>query len=560
MDDHEQSGSEPRKRKAAGQSSGAGPDRKTRIASKRKELQRWEEGTGEEKSKWIQRELDQMFASGDAGRPGAGSDSSPSAGGGRFGKEPRSFDLPRSTGRRDSGDGGYQPRSRRDGDSGFAPRGRRDGDSNYGPRPQRDGDSDYRPRPQRDGDSGFAPRGRRDGDSDYRPRPPRDGDSGYQPRARRDGDSGFAPRGRRDGASDYRPRPPRDGDSGFAPRGRRDGASDYRPRPPRDGDSGFAPRGRRDGASDYRPRPPRDGDSGSAPRGRRDGDSGYQPRGRRDNDAPYGTRREYSEKPKRATDKIRIPKTSEHPIRGKAPKSIAFDTPMRLNRFVANTGLCSRRRADELIEGGHIMVDGEVINVLGSRVSPGSVVTYQGTTLRLQNLVYVLLNKPKDYITTTEDPEDRKTVMSLVEEASQERILPVGRLDRNTTGLLLMTNDGELAQKLTHPSFQISKVYDVGLDKPLTRSDFEKIAAGITLEDGLAEIDTIAYPNPDDLTQVGIELHIGRNRIVRRIFESLGYDVIRLDRVVYAGLTKKDLPRGQWRYLTPREVSRLLKN
>ncbi|MBM3918225.1 MAG: rRNA pseudouridine synthase [Sphingomonadales bacterium] len=233
---------------------------------------------------------------------------------------------------------------------------------------------------------------------------------------------------------------------------------------------------------------------------------------------------------------------------------------MRLNRFVANTGLCSRRRADELIEAGQIMVDGEVVNILGSRVSPGAVVTYQGTTLRLQNLVYVLLNKPKDYITTTDDPEDRKTVMSLVEEVSPERILPVGRLDRNTTGLLLMTNDGELAQKLTHPGFQISKVYDVGLDKPLTPADFEKITAGITLEDGLAEIDTIAYPNPDDLSQVGIELHIGRNRIVRRIFESLGYDVIRLDRVVYAGLTKKDLPRGQWRYLTPREVSRLLRN
>jgi 23S rRNA pseudouridine2605 synthase len=263
--------------------------------------------------------------------------------------------------------------------------------------------------------------------------------------------------------------------------------------------------------------------------------------------------------PKRENAKIRIPKTSEHPIRGKAPKSISFDTPMRLNRFVANSGLCSRRRADELIEGGQIMVDGAVVNVLGSRVSPGSVVTYQGTVLRLQNLVYVLLNKPKDYITTTDDPEDRKTVMSLVEEASRERILPVGRLDRNTTGLLLMTNDGELAQKLTHPSFEISKVYDVGLDKPLSRSDFEKIAAGITLDDGLAEIDAIAYPNPDDPTQVGIELHIGRNRIVRRIFESLGYEVVRLDRVVYAGLTKKDLPRGQWRYLTPREVSRLLK-
>ncbi|MFZ9939339.1 MAG: pseudouridine synthase [Bacteroidia bacterium] len=450
MDDHEQSGSGPRNRKAAGQSSGAGPDRKTRIASKRKELQRWEEGTGDEKSKWIQRELDQMFASGDSGRPSTGSVPSTSAGGGRSGKEMRSFDLPRSTGRRDTSDGGYQPRGRRDGDSGFAPRGRREGDS------------DYRPRPPRDGNSGFAPRARRDGDS------------GYQPRARRDGDTGYQPRGRRD-------------------------------------------------------------------------DSAFEPRVRN------------ADMPKRENAKIRIPKTSEHPIRGKAPKSISFDTPMRLNRFVANSGLCSRRRADELIEGGQIMVDGAVVNVLGSRVSPGSVVTYQGTVLRLQNLVYVLLNKPKDYITTTDDPEDRKTVMSLVEEASRERILPVGRLDRNTTGLLLMTNDGELAQKLTHPSFEISKVYDVGLDKPLSRTDFEKIAAGITLDDGLAEIDAIAYPNPDDPTQVGIELHIGRNRIVRRIFESLGYDVVRLDRVVYAGLTKKDLPRGQWRYLTPREVSRLLK-
>ncbi|MFM7585862.1 MAG: hypothetical protein ACKO6M_02445, partial [Bacteroidota bacterium] len=168
MDDHEQSGSEPRKRKAAGQSSGAGPDRKTRIASKRKELQRWEEGTGDEKSKWIQRELDQMFAAGDAGRPGTGSDSSPSAGGGRFGIEPRSFDVPRSTGRRDSGDGGYQPRSRRDNDSGFAPRGRRDGDSGFALRGRRDGDSGFAPRARRDGDSGFAPRARRDGDSDYR--------------------------------------------------------------------------------------------------------------------------------------------------------------------------------------------------------------------------------------------------------------------------------------------------------------------------------------------------------------------------------------------------------
>ena len=464
MDDHEQSGSGPRKRKAVGQSSGVGSDRKTRIASKRKELQRWEEGTGDEKSKWIQRELDQMFAAGDSSQSSKGSTPAPSIDRGRPGKEPRSFDMPRSTGRRDSGDGGYQPRGRRD------------------------GDSDYKPRPQRDGDSGFTPRGRRDGDS------------GYQPRARRD-------------------------DEGYSPLNRRDG------------NAGFSPGKRRERSG-----------------------SDYPHNTRSSSDFPSIGRRAYGDKPKRENAKIRVPKASDHPIRGKAPKSISFDKPMRLNRFVANTGLCSRRRADELIEAGQIMVDGEVVNILGSRVSPGAVVTYQGTTLRLQNLVYVLLNKPKDYITTTDDPEDRKTVMSLVEEVSPERILPVGRLDRNTTGLLLMTNDGELAQKLTHPGFQISKVYDVGLDKPLTPADFEKITAGITLEDGLAEIDTIAYPNPDDLSQVGIELHIGRNRIVRRIFESLGYDVIRLDRVVYAGLTKKDLPRGQWRYLTPREVSRLLRN
>lgn len=229
---------------------------------------------------------------------------------------------------------------------------------------------------------------------------------------------------------------------------------------------------------------------------------------------------------------------------------------LRLNRYIANAGICSRREADALIAAGEIRVNGEVITEMGYKVQPTDTVQYGKTNLNREKLVYVLLNKPKDFITTTDDPEGRKTVMSLVATASKERIFPVGRLDRNTTGLLLFTNDGEVAQKLSHPSHKNKKIYQAELDKPLTAEHLGQIAAGLELEDGKAEVDDVAVVagNPHF---VGIELHVGRNRIVRRIFEHLGYDVVALDRVQYAGLTKKELPRGKWRFLSEQEVIRL---
>ncbi|MEM7550687.1 MAG: pseudouridine synthase [Bacteroidota bacterium] len=229
---------------------------------------------------------------------------------------------------------------------------------------------------------------------------------------------------------------------------------------------------------------------------------------------------------------------------------------IRLNKFIANAGVCSRRDADKLIAEGSIKVNGKIIRELGYKVLRSDKVSYKGKALKSEALRYVLLNKPKDFITTVDDPQNRKTVMQLVEKACDERIYPVGRLDRQTTGLLLFTNDGELADKLSHPSNNIKKLYQVELDKPLDDLDFEKIASGVTLEDGKAFVDNLAIIEKHKRT-IGIEIHLGRNRIVRRIFESLGYDVIRLDRVMYAGLTKKDLPRGKWRYLTLKEIIRL---
>ena len=229
---------------------------------------------------------------------------------------------------------------------------------------------------------------------------------------------------------------------------------------------------------------------------------------------------------------------------------------IRLNRYIANAGVCSRREADELIGAGEIRVNGEVVTEMGYIVKPADTVQYGKRSLKREKNVYVLLNKPKDYITTTEDPEERKTVMDLVGNASKERIFPVGRLDRNTTGLLLFTNDGELAQKLTHPSHRMQKIYQVELDKALTPDHFQQIREGLTLEDGKVEVDDIAVVSGNERF-VGVELHSGRNRIVRRIFEHLGYDIVTLDRVQYAGLTKKDLPRGNWRFLTQQEVVRL---
>ncbi|RSK47980.1 pseudouridine synthase [Hymenobacter rigui] len=229
---------------------------------------------------------------------------------------------------------------------------------------------------------------------------------------------------------------------------------------------------------------------------------------------------------------------------------------VRLNRYIANAGICSRREADSLIAAGEIKVNGQVVTEMGYKVQPSDTVQYGKTNLNREKQVYVLLNKPKDYLTTTEDPEGRRTVMELIKGASKERVFPVGRLDRNTTGLLLFTNDGEVAQKLSHPSHRNKKIYQVELDKPLTPEHLAQIADGLTLEDGKAEVDDVAVVagNPHF---VGVEIHIGRNRIVRRIFEHLGYDVVTLDRVQYAGLTKKDLPRGKWRFLTEKEVIRL---
>jgi 23S rRNA pseudouridine2605 synthase len=235
-----------------------------------------------------------------------------------------------------------------------------------------------------------------------------------------------------------------------------------------------------------------------------------------------------------------------------APKS----DKIRSNKFIANSGLCSRREADELITMGLISVNGKVVSELGYKVNPGDEVRYEDKVLRAEKPVYILMNKPKGFLTTTDDPQERKTVMHIIGSAVKERIYPVGRLDRNTTGLLLLTNDGDLADKLMHPSFNVKKVYKVELDKPLAKGDFQAILEGVRLEEGRAQVDDLAIVSDDGRT-VGIELHIGWNRVVRRIFESLGYEVIKLDRSVYAGLDKKELGRGQWRFLSKEEIIHL---
>ena len=231
--------------------------------------------------------------------------------------------------------------------------------------------------------------------------------------------------------------------------------------------------------------------------------------------------------------------------------------PLRLNKFLANAGVCSRREADEFIQAGVVTVTGEVVTELGTKILRTDEVKFHDTPVSLEKKVYVLLNKPKDYVTTSDDPQQRKTVMDLVKDVCPERIYPVGRLDRNTTGVLLLTNDGDLASKLTHPKFLKKKVYHVHLDKNLTSHDMEQIREGITLEDGEIKADAIEYADERDKAQVGIEIHSGKNRIVRRIFESLGYRVTKLDRVQFAGLTKKNLRRGDWRFLTEKEVDML---
>ena len=244
------------------------------------------------------------------------------------------------------------------------------------------------------------------------------------------------------------------------------------------------------------------------------------------------------------------------------PQQIIYDAPVvdpneeiRLNKFMANAGICSRREADELIQKGMVKVNGVAVSELGTKIKREDVVEYNDQVVTLENKCYILLNKPKDCVTTSDDPDGRLTVMDLVKNACKERIYPVGRLDRNTTGVLLLTNDGDLASKLTHPKFVKKKIYQVWTDKNISEEDMQRLADGIELEDGPIHADAISYVNDRDRNQAGIEIHSGRNRIVRRMFEHLGYRVTKLDRVYFAGLTKKNLPRGRWRYLSQEEVN-----
>ncbi len=274
-------------------------------------------------------------------------------------------------------------------------------------------------------------------------------------------------------------------------------------------------------------------------------------------------REEYFEKKKAEARQRTGIEVRKQEVRGQKPEAghqtqdvrLHASGIMPLNKFLAHSGVAARREAAEIVKQGAVKVNGEVVMEPGHKVSAKDDIRVNGKKIFLaKNLVYILLNKPKDYITTTDDPQGRKTVLDIIKKATPERIYPVGRLDRNTSGVLLFTNDGELSQKLTHPSNEIKKVYHVTLNKPLDKKDFDQILKGITLEDGPASVDVLAYADVKDKTQIGVEIHSGRNRIVRRIFESLGYDVKNLDRVMFAGLTKKNVDRGKWRFLSEKEV------
>ncbi len=285
--------------------------------------------------------------------------------------------------------------------------------------------------------------------------------------------------------------------------------------------------------------------SGSKPSGKRIGKS-------RAPEESEGKKREFSP---RKFEKKSFVRGKKEGSQGRGPASKTLNAEgMRLNRFIANAGVCSRREADTFIAAGVVTINGKLVSELGTRVMPGDEVRFDGRLLSAEKKVYLLLNKPKDFVTTTDDPHAERTVMDIVKNACDERIYPVGRLDRNTTGLLLFTNDGDLSKKLTHPSHNMRKVYQVSLDKALTKADMEQIAEGIELEDGFIAADAISYIQADDKTEVGIEIHSGKNRIVRRTFEHFGYHVKKLDRVFFAGLTKKNLPRGKYRFLSEKEI------
>jgi 23S rRNA pseudouridine2605 synthase len=432
------------------------------------------------------------------------------------------------------------------------------------------------------------PRGRRE---DFREKGPQRSDEGFSGRKdyKKGPSSEEKPRGRRE---DFREKGPykQKSNEGFSerreykkgpssegkPRERREdfrGKGSSKPRP----ESGFSS-GKESGKGFFKkPRWKKEGDSSprgderggyTKPRSFGDKDNSFRKRGI-DSGKPYesGDRKEKSDSGERKSYSRREPSQSKPFVESRVEKQRKSNTGdavspqpqgdlIRLNKYISNSGVCSRREADELIAAGLITVNGNSVTELGYKVKATDDVRYEGKKLKAEKPVYILLNKPKGFITTTDDPQERKTVMQLIHGACRERVYPVGRLDRNTSGLLLLTNDGDLTEKLSHPSHNVKKIYKAELDRPLEKNDFQKILNGIHLEEGKAMVDDLAIVSDDGKT-VGLELHIGWNRIVRRIFESLGYEVVKLDRSVYATLDKKELPRGHWRFLREEEIIRL---
>ena len=389
---------------------------------------------------------------------------------------------------------------------------------------------------------------RENGDRPYRPR--FNSENGDRPQRSYSSDRPYRQRFNPNAENGDRPQRSYNNDRSYRPRYNGEGGD----RPQRSygnnagGDRPYRPRYNSEGGD--RPQRPYGNNAG--------GDRPFRPRYNSNGDRPqrpYGNRDSYSRPIRRTGDYDPNAKYSKKKQIEYKEQFVDPNEPIRLNKFLANAGVCSRREADEFITAGVVSVNGEVVTELGTKIKRGDEVKFHDQTVSIERKIYVLLNKPKDTVTTSDDPQARRTVMDLVKDACDERIYPVGRLDRNTTGVLLLTNDGDLASKLTHPKYLKKKIYHVHLDKNLTKADMEQIAAGIQLDDGEIQADAISYTDDFKKDEVGIEIHSGKNRIVRRIFESLGYKVVKLDRVFFAGLTKKGLRRGEWRYLTEQEVN-----
>ncbi len=455
---------------------------------------------------------------------------------------------------------GYTPRNENNANGGHAPRQRfsrgtkvggsngyssQSGDNEGGYKPRYNSEGGYRPR-YNNNEGGYRSNNNEGGyhrqGSGYQQRQGggynRQG--GYQPRENRWGKQRYGNQDRYSNEGGYRPRYNNNNEGGYSSR-----EGGYRSNDTYRSNDGYTPR-----EGGYRSNDGYSREGGYQPR-----QGGYQNRGGYQQRGGYGQRNSFGgqrggygqQRPKFAPKKrVDVQEVNLDP-----------NQPLRLNKFLANAGVCSRRDADKYIQAGVVSVNGEIVTELGTKVLRSDEVKFHDNLVKIEKKVYVLLNKPKGYVTTSDDPQNRKTVMDLVERACPERIYPVGRLDRNTTGVLLLTNDGELASKLTHPKFLKKKIYHVTTDQNVTAADIRQIAEGITLDDGEIKADAVEYASETDKKQVGIEIHSGKNRIVRRIFESLGYHVVKLDRVYFAGLTKKNVRRGDWRFLTEKEVNML---